>query len=59
MRPLSEGAADILKQRGWRLAWSAGALRILVAIANGGSVPEKAIQPVGRLIDSKIKQLFI
>jgi hypothetical protein len=41
------------------LSQNTGAVRILVATANGGSVPQKATPPDGRLIDSKIKQLFI
>ncbi len=41
-RPLSERSADSLKRK--RVAFSprsTGAVRILVATANGGSVPEK------------------
>ncbi len=59
-RPLSERSADSLKRK--RVAFSLGAreqyafwLRQPMAVA----CLKKAVPPDGRLIDSKIKQLFI
>lgn len=40
-RPLSERSADSLKRKRVAFSPSTGAVRILVATANGGSVPEK------------------
>lgn len=40
-RPLSERSADSLKRKRVAFSLEHGAVRILVATANGGSVPEK------------------